>query len=302
MLKQSSRTAACLYLVIAMGIFLSCRQEKNDPAPGTTAFGEPVAVTISGYTGHCMEPFLSPDGNTLFFNNLNAAPENTNLHRASRISDNHFRYEGELTGANSPDLDGVPLVDKTGQFYFISTRSYSTTLSTVYQGRYSAGQVSGVELVNGISLLQPGLLIFDAAISPGGDTLYLADGRFDNSGIPVEADLSAAVKTAGGFQRLPGSVALFDSINTPDLEYAPCIAANQLELYFTRLSLPVSPQREPQVMLSVRKSVLEPFGRPAAISSITGFAEAPALSPDQKTIYYHKRENGKFVLYTVSRR
>lgn len=300
---STSLSMQWINIFIAVLLFSACRQDTDNTGTGTTlAFGQPVPVSITGYTGHSMEPFISPDGNTLFFNNLNAAPENTNLHWATRINDSSFQYQGEITGVNSAELDGVPTMDQAGNFYFVSIRSYTTSLSTLYQCNYAGGAVANVQLVNGISLQQPGWLIFDAAVSTNGQTLYIADGRFDNTGIPLEADLSVAGKTANGFQRLTNSAALLNSINTPALEYAACISNDQLEIYFTRLALPVTPQSTPQILIASRKSVLEPFGPPEVISSITGFAEAATLAPDQKTVYYHKKENDRFVLYKVSRR
>nr|HQU77731.1 hypothetical protein [Chitinophagales bacterium] len=46
-------------------------------------YGPEIPVTVAGLTFDAMEPFLSPDGNTLFFNSLNAGG-NTNLYQAER--------------------------------------------------------------------------------------------------------------------------------------------------------------------------------------------------------------------------
>ena len=46
---------------------------------------------------------------------------------------------------------------------------------------------------------------------------------------------------------------------------------------------------------------MHPFEEPERITAITGFAEAPSLSPDEKSLYYHERENGHFVIYRVTR-
>lgn len=285
---------------LAVVVLAACRQQNNTiVADNSPVFIQPVSVTINGYNGNSMEPFISPDGNTLFFNNLNAPPENTNLHWATKINDSSFQYRGEMSGVNTADLEGVPSVDTAGNFYFVSTRSYATTLSSLYQGNYSNGAVTNVQLTDAVSLHQPGWLIFDAAISANGQTLFLTDGRFDNSSIPLEADLVIAAKNGGVFQRLPNSDDLLKNVNTQALEYAPCISNNQLELYFTRLALPVTPDSTPQMLIATRKSPNEPFSTPAVITSITGFAEAVALAPDQKTLYYHKKENDRFVLYRV---
>lgn len=92
------------------------------------------------------------------------------------------------------------------------------------------------------------------------------------------------------------------NINTRALEYAACIAANQLELYFTRVSLPATATTLPEIFVASRQNVNEAFSIPSKIKSITGFAEAATIAPDQKTIYYHKKENNLFVLYMVRKK
>ena len=45
----------------------------------------------------------------------------------------------------------------------------------------------------------------------------------------------------------------------------------------------------------------DPFSQPEKLSAITGFVEAATLSPDASTLYYHKKENDRFVIYRVVR-
>ena len=78
----------------------------------------PEPVVISGYEGSAMEPFISPDGHYLFFNNENDPNVNTNLHFADRLGKLSFRYLGELPGVNSPVLDAAPSMDAAGHFYY----------------------------------------------------------------------------------------------------------------------------------------------------------------------------------------
>jgi hypothetical protein len=40
---------------------------------------------------------------------------------------------------------------------------------------------------------------------------------------------------------------------------------------------------------------------PRRIQAATGFVEGPTLSPDEKSLYYHKRESSLFVIYRVTR-
>jgi hypothetical protein len=57
----------------------------------------------------------------------------------------------------------------------------------------------------------------------------------------------------------------------------------------------------PAIYRAARQSDKEPFAAPQRVSAITGFVEAPALSPDGRALYYHKLEDGRFVIYRVAR-
>jgi hypothetical protein len=286
--------------IVQLLLLFGCTPDNKpvNPSP-VIEFGQPVKVDMIGYTGNIMEPFLSRDGNTLLFNNLNALPENTNLHWATKINDHSFQYKGEIAGVNTTDLEGVPTLDNTGKLYFVSLRNYANTLSTLYMGDFVNGAATNIELINGVSKLQAGWVNFDIESSADGQTIYFVDGQFGQTAIPLSADLVIAKKNGLGFERLPNSSEIMKNINSPDLEYAACISANQLELYFTRIVLPVTAATLSEMYVSTRQNTSEPFGVPAKINSITGFAEAATIAPDQKTIYYHLKENDKFVLYMV---
>jgi hypothetical protein len=287
---------ACIILLTLL--LSSCKQENNiNRQTPEIKFGQPVRVEMLGYTGNIMEPFVSRDGSILLFNNLNAAPENTNLHWAARLNDSTFQYKGEIAGVNTTDLEGVPTLDTAGNLYFVSTRDYANTLSTVYQCNLSNGAATNVQLVTGISRLQAGIVNFDAEVSADGQTLFFVDGQFDQSGNLKGADLEMAKRNGSVFQRVSNGDEIFKNINTDALEYAVCISVNQLELYFTRVQIPFTATSSPEIFISARQNINEPFGSPSKIQSITGFAEAATIAPDQKTLYYHKKENNKFVLY-----
>ena len=211
--------------VIALALLAvlgACGAQKSvPPPPEYHGFGAEQRVAIRGYAGDAMEPFITRDGRYLFFNNRNDPRIDTNLHYAERVDDLTFDYRGELQGANSPVLDAVPSMDRDGNLYFISTRSYAQTLSTLYRGRFRAGAVSGVELVAGVSLGRRGLLVFDAEISPGGEALFLADGEFSGGPDPRSADIAVAVRDGAGFRRHPASAEFMRNVNTGTLEYAP---------------------------------------------------------------------------------
>ena len=117
--------------------------EAPDAKPTFGVFTNPQPVTIEGYSQDAMEPFISPDGNYLFFNNSNSAPS-TNLYYATRIDDLTFQFQGEIGGANSGGLTltAVPSMDVNNIFYFISNRSYAQTFSTIYSGIFLQRQSS----------------------------------------------------------------------------------------------------------------------------------------------------------------
>lgn len=270
------------------------------PGPGYVAFGEPRRVTIRGYNGDAMEPFITKNGRYLLFNDRNDPRTNTNLHFAERVDDLTFGYRGELKGVNTPALEGVPSLDREGNLFFISTRSYPETLSTLYRGRFSDGTVSGVELVTGVSRRQLGIVMFDAEISADGSTLFVVDGEFSGGPHPKTADIVIAVRDGGGFRRLPSSAELLKDVNSEALEYAPAVSSDMLELFFTRAG-DLSGSAQLVIFRAVRQRTEEPFGMPERVIAITGYVEAPSLSGDGRSLYYHKLEGTRFVIYRVAR-
>ena len=259
-------------------------------------FRAPERVAIRGYGGDAMEPFIARDGRYLFFNNRNDPKIDTNLHYAERVDDLTFDYRGEVKGANSTALDGVASMDRAGNFFFISTRSYAQSLSTLYRGRFANGAVSGDELVPGVSLGKRGMVIFDAEVSPGGEVLFIVDGEFTGGPHPKSADIIVTVREGAGFRRHPASAGFMRNVNTAALEYAPAISADLLELFFTRAA-----GANAAIYRSARRNRDEPFGVPERVAAITGFVEAPSLSADGRSLYYHRLDGNRFVIYRVSR-
>jgi hypothetical protein len=279
--------------------------DAPDAKPSFGVFTNPEPVTIEGYTQDAMEPFVSPDGNYLFFNNSNGTRP-TNLYYATAVDMTGltFQFQGEIVGANSGGLTltAVPSMDINNIFYFISDRSYGSTLSTIYSGTFSAGSVSNVALVPGVSKDKPGDVNFDQCISQDGGTLYFVDGVFNGGSVPKAASIAIARRDGDTFVRLKNSARIMRKINTHDLNYAPDISKSQLEFFFTRIPIQNSqPKPPPVIYTATRSSTSKPFGEPRKIAAITGFAEAPALSPDEKSLYFHLQVSGTFVIYRVTR-
>jgi Tol biopolymer transport system component len=285
-------------MVLASAVFIfglhGCTG-SGSPVPASP-FANPQPVTISGYSGDAMEPFISRDGNFLFFNDRNTAPT-TRLYYATQIDPLHFQFQGEVGGVNTAQLDAVPSLDSLGNFYFISNRSYSQNLSTVYAGTFNAGNVAAVAPVPGIVARGAGVVDFDAEISGDGHTLYFSEGPLDNTGQPQGSQIIISTRDAAGFTRLSNSGAILQQINAGTLNYAAAMSSSELEIFFTRLDA-----TGPAIYEAARPDKASAFGTPARIAAIRGFAEAPSLSPDEKSLYYHLRTaSGGFTIYRVTR-
>lgn len=265
-------------------------------------FSRPRPVAILGYTGNAMEPFISKDGNYLFFNNSNDPAEFTDLYFAKRTSRGSFVFAGRLAGANAPppSLDAVASMDAHGVFYFISSRVYGSTLKTLHAGIFQGDRLASVTLVPGdVAVGAANWATMDAEISADGGTLYFADAYFDGGPLPAQSDLALAHREGeGSFRRDTNSAAILLNINSADLEYAPSISADGLELFFTRYSIA---SRQFGIWRSRRASIADAFAPAEYLTSFKGFVEAPTLSADGRTMYFHKKVGGKYVIFRATR-
>ncbi len=292
----------------------SAPHEFSEPA--TDLYNDPQPVKVLGYDASkgIMEPFITRDGQYLLFNNGNAA-HNTDgtkgepdLHHAQRINDHTFRYLGEIRGANSSMVDGAPSLDQNNRLFFISPRAYQEKRSTIHTGIFKNGEATNVGLVNGdISPNKPGWLNMDAEISADGKTLVYTVNQWNTDfNVPKTSDLQAAQWVGGRFERMNDSDAIFRNINTEELEYAPSLSADQLTLSFTRARINIKDGKlrgmVSRILIASRHSTEEPFRKPRWIKAITGVVEGSTITPDEKVLYYHKKEGGTFRLYKVKRR
>jgi hypothetical protein len=287
----------CVAIVAALALACAGRPQSD---PNTTRlFDNPERVAILGYDDDAMEPFITRDGRYLLFNNLNEPTVNTDLHYAERVDDVTFRYRGKVAGANTPALEGVPTMDRSGTLYFVSPRSYAENFSTLYRGRFVDGIVTGVELVPGISKRTAGIVNFDVDVSPDGNTMYFVDGTFGGGGPPKAARIVIAEHQGTEFRRRGDSDAILHNVNSDALQYAACISADGLSLYFNRTRAGLFGGTA--IFVATRGDTAAAFGVPQRLSAITGFVEGAALSPDERSLYYHKKEGKRFVLYRVTR-
>lgn len=295
-----SLVLAGLAIVSAQAEHAAARKPKPTPVPTAVPLSNPELITINGYTQEAEEPFISRDGNFLFFDNSNDPSKNpnTDIFWATRIDDLTFQYQGPITGVDTPTaLEGVPSMDVNNVFYFVSPRNYvAPDFGTIYLGTFSSGNVPSVALVPGISRMKPNRVNFDCEISADGDTLYFVDSVFRNNQ-PHNSKIVIAHKNGDTFERDPRSPKIMAHINTSNLQYAPDTSASELELFFTQVGL-----FGPAIYMAQRSDKSLPFGKPTKIAAITGFAEAQSISPDSKSLYYHHQDSdGTFRVYRVTR-
>lgn len=297
--------------IIILFVLMFFTVSSCDPDGGKTEPNPAEHILITGYFDDAMEPFLSRDGNYLFFNNN--SPEageeekeeetEKDIFYAARISDTVFQYQGPLTAVNSSSVDGTPTMDISGNFYCISLSQYIPWIqnNTVFSGKWTGSTVDSYNLQTLSFVPDPSLVYFDVEVNPDGSQLYLSIGAFiDGQSFPLASDIYFAEKSGSEFVLSADSSTIMANINTLDrLEYAPAISSSGLLMYFTRFD-PANDDH-PGIYRSSRSDTDEPFGIPEKISCISNFAEGPAFSADEKYIYFHmKKPSGTFfAIYRV---
>jgi len=304
MIKNSNEEIFAI--LFALTLFSCGGGGGGAPIATYDAFDTPVAAPISGYNGDIMESFISRDNQYLFFNNNGIA--NKDIFYASHNSlTGTFTFESSISNINTPAVEGVPTLDANNNFYYVSTYNYppggAQIFDTIYTGTFdpaSINIVNNLQVVQNLDQDTPGHLNFDVEVNHDGTVLYFVDGIFSGDSFPDVSNFVYATGSGSTFARAADSAAIFTNINTSSLEYAACISADELEFFFTRLN-PAT--LETAIYRSVRHDACSAFSTPQRVSAITGFVEAPTLSADERTLYYHRLNNstGKFELYRTTR-
>jgi Tol biopolymer transport system component len=246
-----------------------------------------------------MEPFISRDGKTLFFNSLNDG-QDTSLYYAMRIDDITFQLVGEVGGVNGerPHLDGVASLDTKNNFYWISTRGYPSTVENLMTGTWDGSMVRDIRHVSGDFYNRaPGWIIMDAEISPDGETLYYVNAYFKpGKHVPSESKIGIAHKAVDSFLKDATSDMVLSEINKFTVVYAPSISDDGLQLLFTR----TIPDKATELYLATRDSITSPFGEPRLVQIEGTLMEAGSFTLDAQTIYYHKKDGKSFRLFAMT--
>ncbi|MBL7900084.1 MAG: T9SS type A sorting domain-containing protein [Crocinitomicaceae bacterium] len=284
-------------------LFGICLLELGIFAQAYPQFGPEKKVTITGITHDAMEPFISDDEQTLYFNSLNSGG-NTNLYYAIRVDDTTFTYQG-LVG-NTLDtslshLDGVPSLDMNDRFFWVSLRDYPSIYENLLNSDLSGTIVNNIKHTYGdFNVYLPGWLIMDAAISYDGDFLYYVNAYFNSCpfGMPCDASIGVAQKVNDTtFNKLSNTDGLFSNINDANyIVYAPQLSVDGKEMYYTRI---LDGTVNSELCVSVRETAADTFSLPQVIYSNNGFVpEATTITNDKSRIYYHqKNSTGVFEIF-----
>lgn len=283
------------YLLIIITLSITSFNVNSQVYP---SYGPEIDVTINGLTFDAMEPFLSSDGNFLFFNNLNDGVD-TRLYYSTKVNDSTFNFIGELIGTNQPTpphLDAVADMDNLNNFYWTSTRDYPAELENLFHGTFNNGSVTNIGRVHGdFNKNTNGWLIMDHGISYDGQFLYFNNARFD--GVcqgPCETELGIAQKINDStFTTLVNSDTILQNVTDTLFNfYAPCISSDNLELYYTRfLKGPVTASTMFDICVAVRDTPADTFSLPLVLFSepIAELIEAPTLTTNMLIVYYHRK-------------
>lgn len=262
-------------------------------------------ITIQGYTGDAMEAGISPDGNYLLFNDRNKP--NKDMHWSTRIDDRTYQYRGKVENTVSNQVDGTPSFDGQGNLYFTTLKNYAQTFKSVYVAKFDHGiarnpvPVAGNIYVENPRQAGKTWISLDPDISDDGTLLFYSEGRFyPQLGFPYPFNVRGARRVNGEFVKLEDRI--LENINTHNLEYAPTISSNGLEIFFSRIGKVDGRLAMVGIFTARRQSTEQPFSKPEKIMAITGEVEAPVLSGDETMLYYHRMDRGVFKIYRVTRK
>ena len=296
------------------------RSAPSRSLPGGFAALRPVPIQglprgARGTTISTEEPFLSRDGRFLFFNS-GEDEGRKDLHFAERLGEK-WVYRGTLgPGVNDPrSVQATPTMDDSGRFYFLDARAPSMIRTGLFVPE--KGKLQNVTDLQGVPGKKIGLFPptftgnMGVEVSADGKTLFLSRAVWRRNGKSLgsllEADILLAVKRKDGRFHVDPSLSrrILAEVNTKDLEYAASLSSDGLELFFTRLALSDlrAGRLRSRILRTVRPSTSDPFGPPEEIETIgaSDFVEAPSISGDGKTLYYHKKAGKKFRIFQVTR-
>ncbi len=192
-------------------------------------WAEPEIAPFSG-RWRDSEPFISPDGNRLFFSSTRPMDDKT-----TKTDSDIWMVEKNATGWSEPKNLGPtintaaqemsPSVDREGTLYFASTRAGGRGSLDIYRSRMVAGKYTAPEnLGEAINTAGPDS---DPCIDASGQKLFFASIRPGGAGA---WDIYASANSNG---RWAAARSLGEAINTRAAERWPALSSDGRHLLFT---------------------------------------------------------------------
>ena len=279
-----------------------------------TEFSGETEISLSGFTGNAMEPRISHDQVVLFFNDKPASDTNMNVHYANRQSATGYNYIGTVPGTVANGyLDGVPAIDSSGNFYFISTRDYASNSQTLFSGVLSVLGPSSLEINSvaaadtSIKRTVAGALDMDLDVSWDGTLAVVSRASFSGKAYPDSSRLELFDVSSRSLLSRSDGQSVFQNINRAGCTvYAGALSSDKKELFYTLFPSGAPTGTDFRVMIAKRNSTSEVFAAGQVVSGITNnFPEGPSLTIDDggKTLYYHRFDSvsSTFKIYKVTR-
>lgn len=314
---------ALAIITVASSFLMSCA-ETPDETPSAVSclaglatnsdFSGETEITISGFTGNAMEPRISHDQVVLFFNNKPASDADMNVHYAIRQSPTVYNYVGTVPGTVANGfLDGVPAIDSSGNFYFISTRDYASNFQTVFSGVLavlgpSSLQINSVSAADAsIKRAVSGALDMDLDVSWDGTLAVVSRASFSGKAYPDSSRLELFDVSSRALQSRSDGQSVFANVNRAGCTvYAGALSSDKKEVFYTLFPSGAPTAADFRILMAKRNTTNEPFAAGEVISAVTkNLVEGPSLTIDDggKTLYYHRFDSGSstFKIYKVTR-
>ncbi len=256
-----------------------------------------------------------PQIKLFFWNDKPSSDDQMNIHYAVKDGGGVYQYVGTLTGTvDGSSLDGVPAIDSTGNFYFVSLRSYGTNSRTIYGGTVDvpgAGVVQILSVASSDSVASAataGTVDMDIDISSDGTEMIVSRATFTGNPYPETSRL--LLFNVAGRQM---SVRTDTETATASLNFSNCrlyagsFSQNKLELYFTVIPTgAIASGADFRIGVATRATLSDPFTNPKLIQGLSGtYIEGPAPTQNDlsKTMFFHRFDSvaGRFKIYKVTR-
>ena len=301
-MKKVEILSSVFTLLAMLLVLIKCNNDTGTNADtDKSGFKNEQQVTITGYSGKVLRPFISKDDKYLFFIN------NDNILYAEKIDDITFKFMGEVSGVKDNSYDISPALDLHNNFYFVSYRSLdSTHNATIFSGIFDNGTVTNIHKING-TIISPILrhINLDLSISGSGEILFVTNVMFEEDYVHYTTNIKFALNNKGDFDIPENMDEILSNINIPDNNESWAeISANGLELFYTQYKNMAGENLK--LLYAKREQADLPFSEPIPITApfkndTVIVLQSPTISGDGKRLYYFKMNLHISSIFMISR-